>query len=110
MRIWEGKLVYLETFIPPASLPSNPRAMREVGCTIRRGANIPRAEYDKGRIEGQKQKIQKILDTLPVSVLRRNTGIGEGAPQLLSGGSPGTTTAISIYENGRVDLVQFVDL
>ena len=46
------------------SLPSNHRVTGEIERTLRRGANMPRTKHNKGRIEGQKLKIQEIRSTL----------------------------------------------
>jgi len=43
---------------------SNSRVTREIERTLRRGANIPRAKHNKGKVEEQKLRIQGIFDTL----------------------------------------------
>ena len=45
-------------------LPIGSRVTREIERTLRRGVNIPRTKRNKGRVEGQKLKIQEIFDTL----------------------------------------------
>lgn len=65
LRIWEGRFVGVRPqMLPAASLPCNFRIFSEAARTLRRGANIPRKEYERGKIDEYKLEIQKILDTL----------------------------------------------
>ena len=44
--------------------PGNSRVTHEIERTLRRGANMPRTRRNKGKVEGQKLKIQEIHNTL----------------------------------------------
>ena len=97
---WEG--VDIVPFLPRPYLDDNSRTLRDLERTLRAGAGAPRVNYDKGKIEGQRLDIQRILDSLniPSSLLDRDDSIDERALQLesLSLDSP---TTISRSENGR---------
>ena len=58
---WKGASIYL---VLSASSPSSSRVTKEIERTLRRGASTPRTKHNKGKIEGQKLKIQELRNTL----------------------------------------------
>lgn len=91
------------TFAPSTPLPSNSRIIYKVERTLRRGANVPRMEYDKSKIEKYKLEIQQILNTLdtPSSLLDGNSGIDKRAPRSLSVDPYNSTAMISASKCGK---------
>lgn len=67
-----------------ASPPSDSRAMCGIERTLSREAATPHTEYNQGKVEGHKRKIQEILGTLtaPSSWPDENPGAGEFIPHL----------------------------
>jgi len=57
--------------------------MCEIELTLRRGANLPRIEFGKDKVEEYKLEIQEMLSVLNVpSSLDENLGVGERPPRL----------------------------
>jgi hypothetical protein len=75
--------------------------MREIERTLRRGASAPHIEYNKGKVEEHKLKIQGILSTLGAlsSPLDENFNVGGSVPHLVHVDPHGTATT-SVSEGG----------
>ena len=80
--------------------------MCEIELTLRRGANLPRIEFGKNKVEEHKLEIREVLSVLnaPSSSLDENLGVGKHAPRLAplgpqftsnaSGSKSGTSSAL----------------
>lgn len=64
----------------PFVLPNDPRSLREIERTLRRGASTPHIAYDKQKIESHALEIQQALDTL--NGLSSQDPMGERSPHL----------------------------
>ena len=97
-----GRCVSPGLSCPYPCLNCNSRSMREIERTLRTGASMPGIKYDRGKIEGEKQEIQRILDVLnrQSSSADGDGGGDERALQSSPLDSHGTIMT-SVPENGR---------
>jgi len=82
--------------------------MCEIELTLRRGANLPRIEYGKDKVEEHKLEIQEIFNVLNPSSppLDENFGMGKRASRLAPSGPQFTTKASGSKSGTPSALVQ----
>lgn len=85
----------------PFTSPSDPRTMREIERTLRKGESVPHVAYDKPKIESHVLEIQQALCTLNgLSSLPGEDPLGEYTPHSTPAG-PRDVAAVSASEKGK---------